>query len=254
MNPDRADIIVAGSLILESLLDLSGIPMIQVSSRSLRDGMLVDYLSRIPGFPHADHLPVRDTSIRQLGRGCQIDESHAGHVTSLALSLFDSARRTCLHNLPDSARDILSYAAYLHDTGQFISFSGHHQHSYYLIMHAQLLGFDEYEILKIALVARYHRKKMPRQKDPGFVLLGVEDKQLVTVLALFLRMAENLDRSHDARIFAASLTASGRRTAVLSLRSRSDCTLEHWAILGDLKSFEQTFKKKLRVDIASETG
>jgi exopolyphosphatase/guanosine-5'-triphosphate,3'-diphosphate pyrophosphatase len=249
INPDRADIIVAGGLILESLLTLSGIQTIQVSSRSLRDGMLVDYLARIPGFPHEARLPVRDTSIRQLGRYCQINEVHASHVAYLALSLFDSAKESGLHTLPDSAREILSSAAFLHDTGQFISFSGHHQHSFYLITHAQLLGFTEDEILKIALVSRYHRKKPPRKKDAGFSGLNPEEKEVVTLLSQFLRMAENLDRSHDSRIIAASLQPKDSHTVTLAIRCRSDCTLEQWAILGDQSSFEQTFRKRLSMEI-----
>jgi exopolyphosphatase/guanosine-5'-triphosphate,3'-diphosphate pyrophosphatase len=254
INPDRADIIVVGGLILETLLELTGITSIQVSSRSLRDGMLVDYLSRIPGFPHAQPMSVRDSSIRLLGRSCHIDESHADHVSCLALSLFDSAKAANLHNLPESAREILLYATYLHDAGQFISFSGHHQHSYYVIMHAPLLGFVEEEILMIALVARYHRKKMPRSKDPGYAQLDNESKQTVKILAQLLRMAENLDRSHDGRVQSASLSSSDQRNAMLSINCRTDCTLEQWAILGDLKSFEQTFARTLLIHISPQNN
>ena len=252
LNPDRADIIIAGALILESLLEMTGAPAIEVSSRSLRDGLIVDYLARIPGFPHAKPMPVRDTSVRQLGRSCHIDESHAWHVESLALSLFDSAKKSGLHDLSDDSREILSYAAYLHDVGQFISFSGHHQHSFYVITQVSLLGFHEYEILMIALVARYHRKKMPRQKDPGYRLLDPGDRGVVQILALFLRMAENLDRSHDRRVVSARLSPSGRRKITLTIRCRSDCTLEQWAILGDKQSFEQTFKKGLQIGVCPD--
>ncbi len=252
LNPDRADIIVAGALVLESLLDLSGVFDIQVSSRSLRDGLLVDYLSRIPGFPHAESMPVRDTSIRQLGRSCHIDESHARHVESLALSLFDTARTSGHHALSDDAREILSHAAYLHDAGQFISFSGHHQHSFYVIIHAPLLGFHEYEILMIALVTRYHRKKMPRQKDPGYTTLDPEDRVIVLLLAQFLRMAENLDRSHDGRVISASLSPGGHHETILTLECSSDCTLERWAIMEDARSFERTFKKRLTIEVSRQ--
>ncbi|MFH0968601.1 MAG: Ppx/GppA phosphatase family protein [Methanobacteriota archaeon] len=252
LNPDRADIIVAGAIILESLLDLAGVSEIQVSSRSLRDGLLVDYLSRIPGFPHAEPMSVRETSIRQLGRSCHIDESHAGHVEYLARSLFDTARISGYHALSDEDREILSHAAYLHDVGQFIAFSGHHQHSFYLIIHAPLLGFHEYEILMIALVARYHRKKMPRQKDSGYTCLDPEDRVIIQLLALFLRMAENLDRSHDGRIMSASLSPGNRGETILTIGCRSDCTLEQWAIIGDVRAFERTFKKKLTVAVSPQ--
>lgn len=254
LNPDRADIIVAGGLILESLLDQAGVSEIVISSRSLRDGLLVDYLSRIPGFPYAELMPVRESSIRQLGRSCHINEHHAGHVQQLALSLYDSARACGLHSLPEETREMLEYAAYLHDIGQFISFSGHHQHSFYVITNASLLGFHDHEILMIALIARYHRKKMPRRKDSGYTLMSVEDRATIHVLAQFLRMAENLDRSHDGRVVSASLSNRSRRRVILTITCLADCTLEQWAILGDKTSFEQTFKKGLTIEICPENA
>jgi exopolyphosphatase/guanosine-5'-triphosphate,3'-diphosphate pyrophosphatase len=253
LNPDRADIIIAGGLILESLLDQSGVNEIQISSRSLRDGLLVDYLSRIPGFPYAEILPVREISIRQLARSCHINEHHARHVQQLALSLYDSAKECGLHSLPEETREILGYAGFLHDVGQFISFSGHHQHSYYVITNASLLGFHDHEILMIALITRYHRKKLPRLKDPGYSQFSEEDRVTILILSQFLRMAENLDRSHDGRISSASLSIKNRRTAVLAIECTTDCTLEQWAILGDTASFEQTFKKELIVEISPVT-
>jgi exopolyphosphatase / guanosine-5'-triphosphate,3'-diphosphate pyrophosphatase len=247
LNPDRADIIVAGALILDSLLEQAGISRIQISSRSLRDGLLVDYLSKIPGFPYAELMPVRESSVRQLGRSCHISEHHADHVTRLAFHLFDSAQECGLHALPGDARELLGFASYLHDVGQFISFSGHHQHSYYLITNAPLLGFHDLEILMMALIARYHRKKLPRRKDPGYSQLSADDQATVQILALFLRMAENLDRSHDGRVTQARLSMKDRRTVQLTIGCESDWTLEEWAIRGDMESFEQTFKKELVV-------
>lgn len=249
LTPARADIIIAGSLILESFLSLTGISSIEISSRGLRDGMLADYLSRIPGFPHAEALPVRETSIRQLGRSCQIDEAHADRVTAFSLSLFDSAEACGLHTLSERSREILAHAAYLHDTGQFISFTGHHQHSFYLITHAPLLGFHEDEILRIALLSRYHRKRMPRPRDPGYRGLDGGVRREVQILSVFLRMAENLDRSHDGRVEAAFLSRSGKQRVVLTIRCRSDCTLEEWALAGDSGSFEQVFGRPLEITV-----
>ena len=45
INPDRADIIIAGAAIMEAVMEELGLEEINVSHRELRDGMLVDYLS-----------------------------------------------------------------------------------------------------------------------------------------------------------------------------------------------------------------
>src|SRR6266545_3334740 len=46
MNPMRADIIIGGAAILETLMEDLSIGEIQVSERGLRDGLLVDYLRK----------------------------------------------------------------------------------------------------------------------------------------------------------------------------------------------------------------
>ncbi len=116
---------------------------IQVSDRGVRDGLLVDYLSKIEGYPHAQRMSVRETSVLQLGRSCNIDEKHAETVVRMALALFDSSRTVGLHSYGQKERELLKFAAYLHDIGDFISFTNHQAHSYYIVRNADLLGFDE---------------------------------------------------------------------------------------------------------------
>ena len=67
---------------------------ITVTDRGLQDGLLVDYCSRMDVFPLLGDLSPRQRSVLQLGRSCGINEVHARTVTSLVLSLFDSARAT----------------------------------------------------------------------------------------------------------------------------------------------------------------
>lgn len=46
INPSRAEIIIAGAAILETLMSDLGVTTITVSQRGLRDGLLVDYLAK----------------------------------------------------------------------------------------------------------------------------------------------------------------------------------------------------------------
>ena len=46
----------------------------------------------------------------------------------------------------------------LHDVGMTISYDDHHKHSRYLIVSAELPGFDPRERALIAQISRYHRK------------------------------------------------------------------------------------------------
>jgi exopolyphosphatase/guanosine-5'-triphosphate,3'-diphosphate pyrophosphatase len=241
INPDRADIIIAGAAILDAIMGELGISEIRVSDRSLRDGLLVDYLSKTPGFPYAEKMSVRKRSVHMLGRACRIDIPHAEHVTRLAFDLFDSGQEIGLHNLGEWERELLEYAAHLHDIGQFISFSGHHLHSKYIIENAELLGFDEQEIMLIALITRYHRKRTPRKRDEEFNALDPESQNIIRVLSTFLRLAEHLDRSHACLVTAARFTGMNSENVWLEVTCRTDCSLEQWALESDINDFEKVF-------------
>ena len=70
-------------------------------------------------------------------------------------------------------------AALVHDVGYFISYSGHHKHTYHLVRHADLFGFTPREREIIAQVARYHRKALPKKKHESFARLVAQDRLLV---------------------------------------------------------------------------
>ena len=247
INPDRADIIIAGAAIIETFMEELGIKEIRVSDRSLQNGLLADYLSKVPGFPHAEETSTRRRSVTQLGRSCNINEVHAKTVTRIALSLFDSAKDIGLHSFGARERELLDYAAFLHDIGQFISFSGHHNHSRYIISHAPLLGFDQREIEILALICRYHRKKVPKTNEPALRDPDPEAQSVIRVLSTLLRLAEHLDRSHSEIVTSAQLMQADNHTVQLEIVCRGDSSLEVWAVESDTKAFSKVFRHALQV-------
>ncbi len=247
LNPERGDIIVAGGMVLVTLMAEAGIGELQTSDRGLREGLLVDYLRRIGLF---QGMSIREKSVFQLGRSCRFNEEHALRVASIAADLFDEARRVKLHSLGNWERELLHYAAILHDVGMFISFSGHQMHSHYIIRHAELLGFDQTEIAIMAALAYYHRKKLPRKKHEPFGMLDERSQKVVSLLSMFLRMAESLDRGHSGVV--ASVRMERRKKDIrLLVESVKDCPLELWGVREHLKGFRKVFGKSLTVDFSS---
>ena len=88
----------------------------------------------------------------------------------LSLELFDGLRGE--HRLSLEARELLQYAALLHDVGAAIGYDGHHEHSAYVIRHGNLRGLSAEEVGVVALVARYHGKAQPRKRDAEFRALA----------------------------------------------------------------------------------
>lgn len=248
MNPERADIIIAGAAILDTFMKELGLDSIQTTGRGLQDGLLVDYLSRMDAFPLLGELSPRQRSVLQLGRSCGINEVHARTVTSLVLELFDSAKEQGLHNFSDNERELLEYATFLHDIGSFISYSNHHAHSYYIIKNSELLGFDQKEIAFMANIARFHRKKAPRKKDPEVMELESRERDALRILTTFVRLSESLDRSHTALIQHVKFTRADKGVIHLEVIARGDCQLEIWGVEAEKKAFEKIFEKQLVIE------
>jgi exopolyphosphatase/guanosine-5'-triphosphate,3'-diphosphate pyrophosphatase len=232
-----------------------GIETLSISDRGLRDGLLIDYLTKHESAGLVQGVSVRRRSILQLGRACGIDETHARHVSHLALELFDSARESDLHKFGAGERELLDYTALVHDVGTFLSYSNHHQHSYYLIRNADLLGFDQGEIEILANAANFHRKSMPsKTKHPEFAALDRRSQRIVRLFALLLRMAESLDRSHTGVVHHACLRAEKRDEVTLFIEADQECDLEVWGVHSHREAFMKIFKRRLVVKTAIGGG
>lgn len=230
LEPERADIIVAGALILEAVFDAFDVSRMTFSDHALREGVLLDTLHRRGGGDVLHHLrDVSRRSVRHLAEMCDDDLEHSEHVAELALQLFDTTQH--LHGLDTAAREYLEAAAILANVGLFISHSKHHLHSYYVIRNSEILaGFTDHEIEMIAIVARYHRKSAPKQSHAEFARLDDGDQALVRTLAAILRVAIGLDRSHDRRVTSVEVRhEDSTLTLVAHAPAASDISLEVYA-------------------------
>lgn len=247
INPERADIIVAGAAILETLLEELDIHEIRISDRGLREGLPIDYLSRMEHQAPLELNSFRERSAFQLGRACGFDEAHVRHVVRLSLALFDSAFQIGLHKMGAWERELMEYAALLHDIGSFLSYNKHRENSYYFIRHADLLGFDNTEIAIIAATTFFHGKSLPQLKHPEFAELDKRARKIVRIQCVFLRMAEALDRSHTGAITAVRFYRSDPETIALEITSYGECQLELWGVKRHESAFEEVFKRQLSV-------
>lgn len=245
INPDRADIIICGAAILELLLRELAIDEIAVSNRGLQDGLIVDYLSKMDYFPTISDLSVRQRSILQVGRSYGINEFHARNVTRIVVELFDTARFLNLHNYSDQERELLEHASFLHDIGSFISYDNHHIHSAYIIENTDFPGFHLQEILMMAKIAQFHRKKPLTRKHQELGIFANDMREKVIILTSFLRLAESLDRSHMGLVINVRFSEVRGERIILSISSPEDCHLEIKGVENETKNFEKIFGKKL---------
>ncbi len=248
INPERADIIIGGAVILETVMDDLKVPIIRVSNRGLNYGLLVDYLSKINGGIESKQV-VRERSILDLGHAYNINNNHTENVTRISLQLFDSSKATKLQDLGDWEREILRYAALLHDIGNAISYRDHNLHGEYIIRNSELLGFDQSEISLIATIVRYHMKHIPTRKELLEINMDKKRQKVVQILSAFLRIAENLDRSHLGRVKRVEFTVNNVNKTTMTLYADEDIDVELWGIESVQDCFKTVFRKRLKIDI-----
>ena len=226
LSAARADIIVAGLAVAAEVIARLDAPELLVSGYGIREGLLLETARVAP--PVTGGGDARERSVQRLADVCRFEERHSRHVQTLALQLFDALG----DRLGCTARDreLLSDAAMLHDIGYHISYSKHNKHSYYLILHAELLGMTPAEQVIVANVARYHRGSPPRKKQSTFGVLDRAMRARIKRLAAILRVADGFDRGHVgavSRIKTRWTERALRLTPVASTKARS-LRLELW--------------------------
>ena len=248
LDPRRADLVVAGAVLLDTILRRLGAQELTLCDLALREGLVLDFIRRnSKQIAQADRIPdVRRRSTIELGERCNYYADHAQQVARLALALFDQTR--AIHALTDREREWLEYAALLHDIGAHISFARHHRHSYYLIKNGDLRGFHPDEIEVMALVARYHRRGTPKKTHAEYAKLSAPLRRTVRTLASILRVAESLERSHSQVISALELRDEGTDMR-LQLHVQEDAELEVWATHRHLRPFERLVGKPVRLEV-----
>jgi exopolyphosphatase/guanosine-5'-triphosphate,3'-diphosphate pyrophosphatase len=250
LDPRRADLVVAGAVLVDTILRRLGAEDLTLCDLALREGLILDYIRRNRRrIARADRIPdVRRRSTIELAERCNYYADHAQQIARMALAIFDQTR--ALHGLTDREREWLEYAALMHDIGAHISFVRHHRHSYYLIKNGDLRGFHPDEIEVMALVARYHRRGTPKQSHDEYANLAAPLRRTVRLLASILRVAESLDRSHGQVISGLELRDEGERM-LLQIQTQGDAELELWATSRHLRPFEKLVRKPVRLEVVA---
>ncbi|MFN6564075.1 MAG: HD domain-containing protein [Nostoc sp. ChiSLP01] len=259
MPEKRSEVILAGAVILQEAMTLLGIEWVTVCERSLREGVIVDWM-----LTHGlieDKLryqsSVRERNVLKLASKYHINLEHSDRVAKFAQSLFDQMQGV-LHHWGGDERQLLWAAAILHNCGHYVSHSSHHKHSYYLIRNGELLGYTETEIEIIANLARYHRKSPPKKKHENYQsLLTKHQRQIVSQLSAILRLAVALDRRQIGAIAQVQCEYYPQfRQVNLSIfpsQLDDDCALELWSLDYKKGVFEEEFRVKLVTTLEKST-
>lgn len=246
LDARRVDFVNTGMVLVKWLFDHCDIEKVRISTQALREGIIIRYLKKdMIGLPWSGKFSdPRRRSVFELLRKTNWHEEHSTHVARLALKIFDALFEELELTVED--RELLEYAAYLHDIGYYISHSKHHKHALYIIRNADLKGFREDEIEVIANVARYHRRSTPKKRHAEYWKLQAAVRKRIKKLAGILRVADGLDRSHYQNVIEMEVI-SQPHTIRLDITTHDVPHLEIWGAKRKSILFEQMTNKKLLI-------
>ncbi|MBR8830176.1 MAG: Exopolyphosphatase [Chroococcopsis gigantea SAG 12.99] len=250
MSDKRAEIILAGSIILLEAMTLLQIDKLTLCERALREGVIVDWMLTHGLIENRLRYQseIRERSVLKIAHNYGVDLESSKRVAQFALSLFDQTKAH-LHCWPEDVKEYLWVACVLHNCGLYINHSCHHKHSYYLIRNSELLGFTEIELEIIANIARYHRKSKPKKKHEAFNKLTDYHGLIVRQLSAIGRLAVALDRRQIGAISGVECKYDPEyKTLHLHLfptEPDDDCALELWSLDYKKSVFEEEFGVKV---------
>lgn len=254
LRPDRADTIVPATAIFLHLASLLDAKHVAAPGVGLSAGVLEELVDKFFDVWDAagEAERVIDACVR-LGRRYHFDEPHARQVCKFATQLFDDLRS--VHAFSERDRLLLRASAVLHDIGDYVHYSGHHKHSYYLIQHADIMGLLPDERAIVANLARYHRKGPPDTAHPNFRELDKEARGKVRGLAAILRIADALDREHKQKIDSVRAAVDrGSGCITLFLRGGEDRQLEEWTLRAKASLWRDVYDLDVTVARAEVNG
>lgn len=238
LSPDRADIIVAGVGLVDTMMELFNANTLLVNAHGVREGMILEAIKRRGMAPEAASPRSWRESVISFGQSCQMDDMHSQQVATLSLALFDQLADH--FGLKKRERVLLEAAALLHDIGYYISYHSHHKHSCHLIRHAELFGITPREREMVAVIARYHRKSLPKKKHDEFQRLTVKEQATVGRLAGILRMADGLDRRRCSAVSGLQCRVEGNLVQLV-LSGAEDLAVELFGASAKRDLFEKSF-------------
>ena len=239
LRADRADVTLAGAVVIATVMDLAATDRIEICAQGLREGILYERLLADLDHPLIDD--VRRHSVLNLMDAHRSDAAHCAQVAELALSLYDQLAALGLQVADRQERELLWAAAMLHDLGVAIDYHDHHKHGYYLVINSGLPGYDHEQLALIALLVRGHRKA-PASPAPLGSLLGEDGRTRLVRLAACLRIAEQLARSRT--VVGVRLTDLGDRIDA-RVQDRGDPAVALWSATRESPALERAFSRRL---------
>lgn len=180
----RTQVILGGVAVLHAIFKTFKLSEMMVSEVALREGLIYDMIGKL------EHTDAQAETVNNLIERYSIDVEQANRVRQTANDMFDQAYVKWDLD-PDTDRALLNWAASLHEIGMGVAHTQYHKHGAYILENSDLLGFSKPEQVAVALLVRFHRRKIDIE---AYEHLPEKERDVLLKLTSLLRLAALLHR------------------------------------------------------------
>lgn len=188
VGKDRYDTMREGCSIFSSIINSFSSTHLITNGTGVREGVyLEDVLRATSGkFPQGFRVSQKSFIDRFI-----MDEKDSINVNQNALKIFDAL--SYIHQIDPLYKKELAVASRLYSVGRKLSFYQEHFHSFYFIINNLNYGFSHKEKVLVALLVKYHTKKLPSFDDIEAFKIFLPQIEIVNWLSFIISLAKSLN-------------------------------------------------------------
>jgi exopolyphosphatase / guanosine-5'-triphosphate,3'-diphosphate pyrophosphatase len=160
IRKDRYDTIATGTFIFKTILEYFGVKKVVTSGVGVREGVFLSDLLRTSKHQFPANFSV---SIRSLIDRFVDDKKQSAYLGNNAKKIFDVL--SPMHRLDRKYRSILVIASKLQLVGYSLNYYKNQENSFWYILHGMNYGFTHHDMTLIAIVSKFSKKSLPKEKD-----------------------------------------------------------------------------------------
>jgi exopolyphosphatase/guanosine-5'-triphosphate,3'-diphosphate pyrophosphatase len=188
VGKDRYDTMREGCSIFNSIINSFHSTRLITNGTGVREGVYLEDMLRASGgkFPQGFRVSQKSFSDRFI-----TDEKDSINVNQNALKIFDAL--SYIHQIDPKYKKELAVASKLYSVGRKLSFYQEHFHSFYFIINNLNYGFSHNEKVLVALLVKYHTKKLPSFDDIEAFKIFLPEIEIVNWLSFIISLAKSLN-------------------------------------------------------------
>lgn len=254
LSQDRKDIIIPAGIVFTELFDVIKAPVFALSSRGLREGLIIEYLNKEHNEPY-DLYSVRRQTVYRLAKQYDHRAITINQRITIADQLLETLQENGILEVDNEHLELLHFGAALYYIGSFIEDDSKSQHTFYIISNSNLHGFNHYDRVRLALLASYKNRSLYKQYTKNLKdWFSEEEWETLLYLGSVVKFAEALNDSHVNIVRDISLEKNKKEGYTLTVTYSGDIIAEEYRANKQKNHLERVLDDSVEVVFESEAN